>query len=318
MKPIHAAYLAGLVDGEGCLQVVENKAQVNRSGYLCSPRFIARVDITNTSARMMDWIQGHVKGLVVIKQRAGQWKSTKTCYRWVLSMGQAVKFLRIIHPYLVIKKDQADLVFKLKRIQMSRDPKITGHAPARLTDEELAERRGIISDLKAAKKFQGDLLPRNLQHEITASPIEWAYLAGIFDGEGCVRSYECKRHKGSKFSRFRISVRISNTSEHLINWVIERFGGFIHLDRKPGQGLATRNMWSIIWSPGKGEALLHGMHPYLTVKKAQAELAFRLRTLVRSKCSRIVGFAPGQTLDAETISARRKLVQEMKLAKSTQ
>lgn len=318
MNQVESAYLAGLVDGEGYVGAVEVKTGRNAAGYLCSPHFSLRLNITNTSERMIAWIQQRAKGLVSVKSRAGQWKSTKTCYRWQVRAGRAVSVLREIHPYLVVKKDQADLVFKLKNIQMNRDPEITHCAPTRLTDDELAERRDIVNELKAVKKSQGELIPRKIPNEITASPIEWSYLAGIFDGEGCVNAVECKPNRKNKSPRFRIRVQITNSSEHLINWMVERFGGTIHLVGRAGKGLATRNCWVLIWSPNKGEALLRGMYPYLTTKKAQAELAFRLRALVRSKDSRIQGFAPGVTLDSESISARRELVQALKDAKKIQ
>lgn len=92
-----------------------------------------------------------------------------------------------------------------------------------------------------------------------------AYVAGIFDGEGCVN-----------FSRVRksayIRVLITNTDKTLLDDIQRQFGG----DVKP---LACRKagwkqgfQWCLSWS--KAVDFLEKVSPWLRVKKQQAATAF--------------------------------------------
>jgi hypothetical protein len=152
---------------------------------------------------------------------------------------------------------------------------------------------------------------------LVVSPIEWAYLAGIVDGEGCVRAIECKPGKRNKSPRFRVQLTVTNTSERLVNWIHGRFGGNVYVTHQVGQWKATRTCWRIMWSPSSSEEVLRGMLPYLIVKKDQAELCFRLREMTRATRTDVTR-RKENLLPPELIAERRAIVQAVKDAKKTQ
>jgi hypothetical protein len=107
------SYLAGLIDGEGYIALIEKG---KGPGY-----YDPRVTITSTSIKIMEWLQTTLEGLHFYKSRYSYTKSDelspsrdtqrwKTRYTAVFTNTQALSLLTAITPYLVIKKEQAELV----------------------------------------------------------------------------------------------------------------------------------------------------------------------------------------------------------------
>ena len=99
------AYIAGLIDGEGCIYICKEK----KNGRVI--RYRVRLQITNTNKLLIDFLKNSIGfGYVTsgIKIRDG-WK---TRYDWIVMNGQARDVLNKCIPYLVIKKQQAELAFQ--------------------------------------------------------------------------------------------------------------------------------------------------------------------------------------------------------------
>lgn len=101
---------------------------------------------------------------------------------------------------------------------------------------------------------------------------EWAYLAGIIDGEGCITSY--RNTSGSYYIRIRVAQR----NPAIINWLMTTVGGRSWASHKrcfdkPGY------TWGI--ECGKARPVIKGIYPYLTLKKKQAEVAWVLGKVPR-------------------------------------
>lgn len=93
-----------------------------------------------------------------------------------------------------------------------------------------------------------------------------AYLAGIFDGEGCVGVSKTIIKKTNTFYHF-LEVRIVNTDYAMMKWIVENFGGhLIKSIRAPNR----RNCY--IWRIMKSD-LMEELLPYLITKKKQIEQA---------------------------------------------
>ena len=86
---------------------------------------------------------------------------------------------------------------------------------------------------------------------------DWAYLAGIVDGEGCI-TYR-RNGKGRYYTR----VTISQKRTQLLDWIVERFGGAY-----------SKTTWTC--GSRHSEWILTEILPYLVVKKDQAEVALEL------------------------------------------
>ncbi len=108
----------------------------------------------------------------------------------------------------------------------------------------------------------------------TYSKLDIAYLAGLFDGEGCI-FISINQEPKYKHSYYSLMVHLSNTDPYLINWIGDTFGGRIARS-KPGTG-GKRKVW-IWWTRSqKAGRILKLITPYLKCKKAQAEIALEMQ-----------------------------------------
>ena len=102
-----AAYIAGIVDGEGSLNL--NRVHSNDPNRKAT--YSIRMRITNTFPGLLDWI-----GLKVGYGSIGQLKKYKIhykqAYEWILNGRRAVVLLKQLYPYLKVKKLQADVIFE--------------------------------------------------------------------------------------------------------------------------------------------------------------------------------------------------------------
>ncbi len=99
------AYLAGIIDGEGCITINRRRA---KPGHV--PVYALQVCISNTSRALQKWLDERFpdKTYWRISHQNPKWRD---CYHWTLSGNrQVMVFLREIAPYLVIKREQAELL----------------------------------------------------------------------------------------------------------------------------------------------------------------------------------------------------------------
>jgi hypothetical protein len=95
---MNLAYVAGLFDGEGCVNLSRN-----RSGCF------VRVFLTNTNLELLERLKESFGG--DIKKLSGRKKGWKQAYVWRLSWSKAVSFLDSIQPWLLNKWRQAEVAF---------------------------------------------------------------------------------------------------------------------------------------------------------------------------------------------------------------
>ena len=105
------AYLAGLLDGEGCVGIQKKKSQYKK--YLFD--FGVRVVITNTNYELICWLKektgiGCASEYSKDKTYKKNWNPV---HRWTVVCEQARGFLIEVYPYLKIKKEITDLVLTL-------------------------------------------------------------------------------------------------------------------------------------------------------------------------------------------------------------
>jgi len=100
--------------------------------------------------------------------------------------------------------------------------------------------------------------------------VDLAYMAGFFDGEGCISL--CERSKRKR--QLRVHISISNTNEWIIQWFKFNFGGSVTSERKQLKNPNWRDTWRWnITSGAHSVRFLKEILPYLRLKKPQAELA---------------------------------------------
>ncbi len=133
--------------------------------------------------------------------------------------------------------------------------------------------------------------------------LSWQYLAGFFDGEGCLY---ISRQKGKKKNPYYTPrVVIANTNEEVIGLIEKSFHGSTAregFEIRPGR----RRPWYVeIYRRDRIKKFLKGIYPYSIVKKKQIELMFEfIKHLDKSKS--------GKPVADEIIVWREKQVQKLK------
>src|SRR5580693_120924 len=120
------------------------------------------------------------------------------------------------------------------------------------------------------------MMRRKLKNLKNIRETEWAYLAGIVDGEGTInitgRRYPC------------IRLKVGNTSYLLLDWLHSLFGGNIHPMRTRSK---TKHKQAWIWVVNALQCaqVLEGCLPYLICKEKQAKLVLEYQKTKRYQFS---------------------------------
>jgi hypothetical protein len=108
VNPEMAAYFAGLFDGEGWIRVEVKRGEHGGTGVLC-------VGLGSTFLAIVTEMHQTFGGCLT-KIRIPSKVSRKPMRDWRATNEVAADFLRVVYPYLRIKKRQAALAFKFRNI----------------------------------------------------------------------------------------------------------------------------------------------------------------------------------------------------------
>lgn len=137
------AWAAGILDGEGCIQLISRKGRTGPRG-VGRAGFCLRVDVGNTDPRMLLKLKELFGGSAVSRRKTNRGYGTMPMWQWSLGCAQAEAMLRAVLPWLVVKKEQADLaIISRELVQPSRRKKLTA--------AELAERQALSDQIKRLK-----------------------------------------------------------------------------------------------------------------------------------------------------------------------
>jgi len=118
MSKLTASYLAGLIDGEGCLDFGTQKTE---SKIYYRPR----IRITMVDKKMIEWLQKSFGG--GFETRIFKDSNCRTAYTWNLSGYKLKPFLLKICPYLKLKKPQCIVLLKKIKLQEIHKNKMKGN-----------------------------------------------------------------------------------------------------------------------------------------------------------------------------------------------
>ena len=108
----------------------------------------------------------------------------------------------------------------------------------------------------------------------TLTHIEKSYIAGFFDGEGCISIYRLTNKKASwaKY-RYDLQVFMYNNDENVIRWIHEKMGfGKVRIQKRP-QGKEWKPNYFVRFTSKMAKAFLEEIFEYLKVKQERARLA---------------------------------------------
>lgn len=107
-----------------------------------------------------------------------------------------------------------------------------------------------------------------------------AYMAGFFDGEGCIQIQRRRQPHPTKRRYYAIHVSVSQTTEYIPRWFCFNFGGSVHKSKHTKE----KRSWDVwTWQAvcRDAGAFLGVIHPHLILKKPQAELALKMQATKR-------------------------------------
>ena len=139
MKDTTKAYIAGLIDGEGCIAITRRKVKRLKTGYWY---YEPQVIVANTDKKMIDFLVDYYSGYVVIGQK--QKEHHKQSYHWKMTGDNMRQLLRDVSPYLILKKKQANLILSF--------PRYSGNGHKCRTDTERQEQEDLWLAVKKLNK----------------------------------------------------------------------------------------------------------------------------------------------------------------------
>lgn len=130
------SYLAGFLDGEGCIQI----SKTQRKNY--NPEYHLSLTASQIHPEPLKMLKYKFGGSIFVRKSS----TGRNLGVWGVSAKQAAKVLEEILPYLVVKKEQAELA-----ILFQKSVKPTGtNRP--LTSEEVEKREFMRVTLQNMKK----------------------------------------------------------------------------------------------------------------------------------------------------------------------
>lgn len=121
------------------------------------------------------------------------------------------------------------------------------------------------------------------------------YLAGLFDGEGCIGIYKVKRSCRPEPEHI-MQVVLASTFKPVLEQITIIHGGNLRV--------VNTDCWRLTWSSTKAATILNYMLPCLIIKREQALLALEYQQLVDEL---------GRTMD--TFDDREELCRQIKALK---
>jgi len=130
------AYIAGIVDGEGCIQIQKNPTKFRSPGYS------ARVTVAMATTQVIQLLKELFGGNIYVQKIRNT-----TMYRWEINSQQARRFLENIYEFLRIKDDQAQLA-----IELELRKKMTVNRKFGLSQKEIDKREEMFQKIRRLKK----------------------------------------------------------------------------------------------------------------------------------------------------------------------
>lgn len=112
LKETDLAYMAGLLDGEGCIEIAKQLRPLQKYGT--KVYYYIRVRIGNTVPSLIKFCNKRFGGKIWSGYKKN---STVKFYNWTIFSNQAVELLKLILPYLISKREEALLALEFQKTQ---------------------------------------------------------------------------------------------------------------------------------------------------------------------------------------------------------
>lgn len=105
-SPISLQYLAGLMDGEGCFKLKQQKIR----GSICHGHSIILSQSGEDGRELLEKIQSQFGGKLYLHLKPGQHGATKPAYKLYWNKAEGIKLLSSLIGHLILKRSDAELV----------------------------------------------------------------------------------------------------------------------------------------------------------------------------------------------------------------
>ena len=106
MNKYELSYFAGLMDGEGCITIYKRSSKTSRDKI----RYTLTITIGISNEWIPQWLKFAYGGSIRMQKRPPK----RIMWNWVIEAQQALTFLKMVTPYLNLKRPQAELAIKFQ------------------------------------------------------------------------------------------------------------------------------------------------------------------------------------------------------------
>ncbi|MBK9272788.1 MAG: hypothetical protein IPM48_14480 [Saprospiraceae bacterium] len=142
MSKLTASYVAGIIDGEGYIGLLRiSKGNKAKWQSLREFKYMPCVKVVMTNKEIIDWLYKSFGGTFETRTKNTS-PNCRVSYGWQLRKLQAIEFLKIIYPYLMVKRKQAEVLFRYPQIK----------AGTIISDEVYEKRNKLFEEIKELNK----------------------------------------------------------------------------------------------------------------------------------------------------------------------
>jgi len=148
------AYAAGFFDGEGCVYVrSQHRPSHEAKGWHVSAYGL--VVVSQVDPRPLQWMQARWGGAIrQLKRRSAARPNDRHAWEWNCSARQCYALLHDIRPWLRVKGEQADNVFRLEAMARPMARGWGGH----MTEEESRMQEEITAEARRLNQLRPEWL----------------------------------------------------------------------------------------------------------------------------------------------------------------
>ncbi len=258
LTQVQLAYIAGFIEGDGCFYI--SRYFGKQSGYVYEYRLAAY----NTNEKIMLWFKENIGGWYRKVNTSTRWKKP---FHWNIKNQEAIILVESLFPYLVARKEEAELWLKYAK-------DIIPNRTNKLTQETIDFRINLINKMREVRKYKNIVNIEDCKKyrldttKCIPTEIDFAFLAGLTDAEGCFRIHRhIKKNKPNKV--YATSLEIGNTNSLFFPWLIARFNGHIHFNKSNDPAKKTAATWCVM--SAQLRIILNNLIKYLIIKHPVCE-----------------------------------------------
>ena len=247
-------YIAGYIDGDGCFYVGKT---IQKPKMIVA--FEYSIQIVSVKRDILNVFRNYFGGCIRKKPFK---KLHRDAFCWTIKGQESISLTKQILPFMVDKAYQGEIFVQFAKLIFRNNFKT-------VKNSLLNERNRLINLIREDKHMnnlitQEDIEgPKEKANTITPSSVDYPYLAGLIDSEGCFRIKKWKPKKRPN-PVYNINLEIGNTKLPLMPWLIERFGGsVVFIPAKANKKAAA--IWTL--SAAALYEILPKIRPFLTNKQ---------------------------------------------------